>query len=220
MSINEPDITRILIVDDHPMFRFGIRGLFGTIPALRVVGEAGSGGEAVALAQELQPDVVLMDIAMPDMDGIQATVQVLGQAPKTHVLILSMFDDDESVFAAMRVGARGYVLKGAGQEEMVRAIKSVSSGEMWLSPAIANKVLGYFARGPRKTLAESFPELSQREIEVLNLMVKGADNAAIAQALFLTPKSVRNYVWTIVSKLHAANRAEVIDRVRKSGIDS
>jgi DNA-binding NarL/FixJ family response regulator len=209
--------VRILIADDHPVFRFGLRALLGAEPDFAVVGEATTGEEALALAESLQPDVVLMDVNMPGMNGIEATRRILEISPGIGVLIVTMFDDDASVFAAMRAGARGYLLKGAAGEETIRAIRSVSEGEAIFSPAVARRLIQYFS-SPPASQAPVFPELTEREREVLQLIAQGYTNAAIAERLTLSPKTVRNHVSNIFGKLQVAGRAEAIIRARDAGL--
>jgi DNA-binding NarL/FixJ family response regulator len=207
--------VRVLVVDDHPVVRTGLRAVLATTPGVEQVGEASSGEEAVALSDELMPDVVIMDIRMPGMDGIEATRQVVAANPNIAVLVLTMHDDDDTVFAAMRSGARGYLLKGAEQEEVARAIVAVASGEAIFGPAIADRVLRYFA-APREP-ADPFPDLTAREHEVLDLLAAGQNNLAIARQLDLTPKTVANHVSNILNKLQAADRAEAIVKARRAG---
>ena len=211
---------RVLIADDHPVFRYGLRALLQTeAAAIEMVGEATTGEEAVILAAQLNPTVILMDVNMPGLNGIEAARRILAASPHVGILMLTMFDDDESVFAAIRLGARGYLLKGAEGEETIRAIKAVSQGEAIFSPTIARRLIGYFAT-PRKNpqSAPLFPELTEREREVLALLAQGYTNPAIAERLVLSPKTVRNHVSTIFSKLQVAGRAEAIVRVRDAGL--
>lgn len=208
----------ILIADDHPMFRFGLRARLGAEPDLAVVGEAGTGEEAVALAASLAPDVVLMDLNLPGINGIEATRLLRETTPAVAVLVVTMFDDD-SVFAAMRAGARGYLLKDAEADETVRAIRAVAHGEAIFSPSVARRLMGYFAAPRPASPARTFPELTEREREVLALLAQGYTNAAIAQRLFLSPKTARNYVSNIFGKLQVADRTEAILRAREAGLD-
>ena len=211
---------RVLIADDHPVFRYGLRALLQTeATTIEVVGEATTGEEAATLASQVSPTVILMDVNMPGLNGIEATRRILASTPHVGILMLTMFDDDESVFAAIRLGARGYLLKGAEGEETIRAIKAVSQGEAIFSPTIAQRLMGYFAT-PRKNLqtAPLFPELTDREREVLTLLAQGYTNPAIAERLVLSPKTVRNHVSTIFSKLQVAGRAEAIVRARDAGL--
>ncbi len=208
---------RILIADDHTLFRDGLRALLNSVPDTEVVGEAASGDEAIALAAELQPDVILMDIQMPGVNGIEATRRILQDSPHIGVIVVTMFEDDASVFAAMRAGARGYVLKGADQEEMLRAIRAVARGEALFGPAVARRLTSFFAQ-PRAVAPEAFPELTEREREVLELIAQGYDNARIAQQLVISPKTVRNHVSNIFNKLQVASRAAAIVRAREAGM--
>jgi DNA-binding NarL/FixJ family response regulator len=208
---------RILIADDHPVFRFGLHALLQAEADTEVVGEATGGEEAIALAAELEPDVVLMDLNMPEMNGIEATRRILKKNPAVGILVITMFDDD-SVFAAMRAGARGYILKGAEGEEMLRAIRAVANGQAIFSPTIAERVIEYFAQSPTNKPESAFPELSLREHEVLALLAQGLTNSAIASHLILSPKTVRNHVSNIFSKLQVADRAEAIIRAREAGL--
>jgi DNA-binding NarL/FixJ family response regulator len=208
---------RVLIADDHPLFRKGLRGLLDSVAGIEVVGEANEGEEAIALAERLQPEVILMDINMPGVNGIEATRRILQVSPSVGVLVITMYEDDDSVFAAMRAGARGYLLKGVDQVEVLRAINAVSSGEAIFSPSIAQRLIHYFST-LEKTVSPVFPELTDREREVLALIAQGHTNAAIAEKLVLSPKTVRNHVSTIFSKLQVASRAEAIIRARDAGL--
>jgi DNA-binding NarL/FixJ family response regulator len=209
---------RVLVADDHPVFRFGLKALLANAPEMEVVGEARDGEEALALAASLQPDVIIMDLNMPGVHGLEATRRILQIAPHIGILVITMFDDD-SIFAAMRAGARGYLLKGAEPEETLRAIRAVASGEAIFSPSIARRVIDFFARRQPNTPALIFPELTEREREVLALIGRGLNNGAIAERLSLSPKTVRNHVSNIFSKLQVADRAEAIIRARDAGLD-
>jgi DNA-binding NarL/FixJ family response regulator len=212
------DRIRILIADDHPVFRFGLRALLATEPTTEVVGEATTGDEVIRLAAELSPQIILMDLNMPGTNGIDATRRILATMPHINILVLTMFDDDDSVFAAMRSGARGYLLKGAEGEETIRALHAVSSGEAIFSPAIAQRLMQYFGAPRPPAPAPTFPELTEREREILILIAQGYTNPAIAEKLVLSPKTVRNHVSTIFSKLQVAGRAEAIIRARDAGL--
>jgi DNA-binding NarL/FixJ family response regulator len=205
----------VLVADDHPVFRDGVRALLDSTPELEVVGEAAAGDQAVELATELQPDVVVMDLQMPGLNGIEATREIVARSPHIGVLVLTMFEDDDSVFAAMRAGARGYVLKGSTQEEIVRAVQAVGSGEAIFGPAIARRMIEFFA-SPRAT--HPFPELTDREREVLELVAQGRSNLEIARHFVLSPKTVRNHVSNIFTKLQVADRAQAIVRAREAGL--
>lgn len=210
--------TRVLIADDHPVFRDGLRLLLADETDIDVVGVAAGGAEAAEMARDLQPDVVVMDLHMPDVNGVEATRRIVRDSPHIGVLVLTMFDDDESVFAAMRAGARGYLLKGSGQVEIVRAIGAVGVGTAVLGPSIAQRVVDYFAAHRAGTAAAVFPELTDREREVLDLIAQGVNNASIARKLYLSPKTIRNHVSNIFSKLQVADRAEAIVRARRAGL--
>ena len=213
---------RVLIADDHPVFRFGLRVLLtAEATTIEVIGEASSGEEVVAEAAKLLPDVILMDVNMPGLNGIEATRRILAVTPQVGILMLTMFDDDESVFAAMRAGARGYLLKGVGGDETIRAVISVGKGEAIFSPAIARRLMGYFEAPHRlqpSDPAHLFPQLTEREREVLTLIAQGYTNPAIAERLVLSPKTVRNHVSMIFSKLQVAGRAEAIIQARDAGL--
>lgn len=199
---------RILIADDHPLFRHGVGTLFGGMEDMEVIGEATSGEEAVRLAGELRPDVVLMDIRMPGGNGIEATRTIVAKYPQVRVLILTMFQDDASVFTAMRAGARGYVLKDAEKDELMRAIRAVAGGEAIFSPNIAARMIDYFAMTRPAAREDLFPELTVREREVLYLIADGASNADIAVKLDLSGKTVANYVTNVLNKLQVQDRGE------------
>lgn len=212
------DRLRVLIADDHPVFRSGLRALLTAEDGFEVAGEAGNGEEAVRLALELQPDLVVMDLRMPDMDGVAATRQIVHESPHIGVLVLTMFDDDDSVFAAMRAGARGYLVKGSNQAEVVRAIALVGSGGAMFGPAIAQRVVEYFARPRPSQPALVFPDLTDREHEVLDLIAEGRTNTSIASRLGISEKTVRNHVSNIFAKLAVADRAQAIVRARQAGL--
>lgn len=210
--------VRVLLADDHPVFRDGLSSLLGSLDDVELVAEASTGAEAVSVAETIEVDVVVMDLHMPDLNGIEATRLIVRSQPHIGVLVLTMFEDDDSVFAAMRAGARGYLLKGASQEEIARAIRAVAGGEAIFGPAIAQRVIGYFARSGGAAGTPAFPELTQREREVLELIAQGRANASIARHLFLSEKTVRNHVSNIFSKLQVADRAEAIVRAREAGL--
>ncbi|TDB89081.1 response regulator transcription factor [Actinomadura sp. KC216] len=210
------ETIRVLITDDHPVFRQGLKGLLQAL-GVDVVGEAENGPDAVRLAAELQPDVVVMDLHMPGGNGIEATRTITRTSPRIGVLVLTMFRDDDSVFAAMRAGARGYLLKESGAEEIARAVRAVAAGEAIYGPEIARRVLTYFTDMPDPRRA-AFPELTDREREVLGLIAQGRSNADIAGTLFLSQKTVRNHVSNIFMKLHVADRAQAIVVAREAGL--
>jgi DNA-binding NarL/FixJ family response regulator len=208
----------VLLVDDHPVFRRGLRALLASLGTAEVVGEADNGEDAVAMAVELQPDVVVMDLHMPGVTGVEATRRIVATAPGTGVLVLTMFEDDDSVFAAMRAGARGYLVKGADAPDVVRAIDAVAGGEAIFGASVAKRVLAFLTRPLSAFDQHLFPDLSTREREVLDLIAAGHGNSEIAQRLFLSPKTVRNLVSSIFAKLQIADRAQAIVRARAAGL--
>jgi len=212
-------VIRTLIADDHPAFRAGLKLMLATSDEIEIVGEAEDGTQVVALAAELAPDVVVMDLRMPGLDGIEATRQLVTARPDLGVVVLTMFEDDESVFAAMRAGARGYLLKGAEQDEILRGIRAIAAGEAIFGPTIARRVVEHFATGSGSAKAV-FPTLTDREREVLELIAAGRGNAAIAHELCLTLKTVRNHVSNIFGKLQVADRAAAIVKARDAGYGS
>jgi DNA-binding NarL/FixJ family response regulator len=210
---------RVLIADDHPLFRDGLRTLLQSGSEAEVVGEAATGDETIAKAATLQPDVILMDIHMPGTNGIEATRRILHTSPHISILIVTMYEDDDSVFAAMRAGARGYLLKGADQDETMRAIQAVSRGEAIFSRAIAKRLIRYFSPTKVSTTPPlAFPELTEREREILALLAQGHTNAEIAQRLVLSLKTVRNHLSNVFSKLQVADRAQAIIRAHEAGL--
>jgi DNA-binding NarL/FixJ family response regulator len=211
------DAIRVLVVDDHAGFRAGVAALFETEPGLVLVGEAAGGADAIGRALELQPDVVLMDLNMPDTDGIAATRAIVDTSPHVAVVVLTMADNDGAVFEALRAGARGYLLKGAQRAELVRAIRAAASGDAIFGPAVARRLMAFFAASPPPGGA-AFPELTDREREVLALIARGLSNQAIVERLVVSPKTVRNHVSNIFSKLQVRDRAEAIVRAREAGL--
>ena len=209
---------RVLIADDHPLFRAGLGAMLSSAPDTELVGEATTGSEAVHLAAELGPDLVIMDVQMPQTDGIEATRKISRKSPETNILVVTMFEDDGTVFQAMRAGARGYVLKGANYAEMLRAIRAVGNGEAIFSPQIAVRLVKFFAEIRPAAPSRAFPELSDREREILDLIAQGLKNPEIADRLYLSPKTVRNHVSTILHKLQVADRAQAILRAREAGL--
>jgi DNA-binding NarL/FixJ family response regulator len=209
---------RVLIADDHPFFRDGMRMFLETTPDITVVGEATTGEETIAQVESLPPDVVLMDIRMPGMSGLDATRRIVETTPQARVLIVTMFEDDATVFTAMRAGARGYVLKDAQKDDVLRAIRAVGRGEAIFSPSIAARLMDFFTTVRPAASKELFPILTGRERELLQLMAQGASNAEIARALSLSAKTVANYVSTILGKLQVADREEAVRRAREAGV--
>jgi len=209
---------RILIADDHPHFRDGLRALLASDSSLEVVGDAGDGEEAISLAADLQPDVILMDLGMPGVGGIEATRRILRTSPHIAILVISMFEDEDSVFAALQAGARGYLLKGALKAEILRSIRAVASGEVIFGPVIARRLMQYFSNPHPTAPPDAFPELTEREHEILELIARHETNPEIAKRLFLSPKTVRNHVSNIFTKLQVADRAQAIIRAREAGL--
>jgi DNA-binding NarL/FixJ family response regulator len=215
-ATNPMKTIRILIADDHPVFRFGLKALLATEPGVEVVGEASRGEEAVKLANTLAPDVILMDINMPGLNGIEATRQIAEARPGIGILIITMLDDD-SVFAAMRAGARGYLLKGSEGVATLRAIHTIAEGGTIFSPGVAGRVTQYFTTGGPKTV-EPFPELTEREREILTLLAHGLNNADIAEQLVISQKTVRNHISNIFNKLQVSDRLQAALRAREAGL--
>ena len=220
--MNQPsERMRVLVADDHPVFRRGMRAILGAEPDTELVGEATEGDEAIVRALELRPDVILMDLNMPKVSGIEATRRILEASPNTAILMLTMFEDDKSIFAAMRAGAHGYVLKGADGAETLRAIHAAANGEAIFSPTITRRLTDYFTatgEDPSKSSAQTFPNLTEREHEILSLIAKGYTNNAIASWLYLSPKTVRNYVSSIFTKLGVSDRSQAIVQAREAGL--
>ncbi|GLZ31089.1 DNA-binding response regulator [Lentzea sp. NBRC 105346] len=208
---------RVLIADDHPVFRRGLRALLDCTDGIEVVAEASTGNEAITAAREHEPDVVVLDLHMPDGTGVEAAKQILSRKPGTGVLVLTMHEDDELVFAAMRAGARGYLVKTVDDDEIVRAVKVIGDGEAIFSPTIAQRMMGYFTAITRPAEL-AFPQLTDREREVLTLIAQGCGNAEIAHRLVLSPKTIRNRISSIFTKLQVADRAQAIVRAREAGL--
>ena len=207
---------RVLIADDHPVFRFGMHALLGAEPDFQVVGEATTGDQAVAMAAELKPDVIVMDINMPGINGIEATRRILEHQPAVGVLVVTMIEDD-TVLAALRAGARGYLLKGAEGEETIQAIRTVAGGGSIFSPAVADRVIGYVT-GATPPAGRAFPELTDREYEILEMLACGLTNTAIANRLVISQKTVRIYVSAIFSKMQVTSRGEAIAKAHRAGV--
>ena len=211
-------MTKVMVVDDHPLFIDGVRAALSSEPSLEVVAEATSLAEARLMAREHTPDVVLMDLNLPDGSGIDATRELLAEHPDLHILVITMLADDDAVVAAMRAGARGYVVKGAGRADLIQAVTTVAAGGAVFSPAIAERLGAFFTGLAAQPGRELFPQLSEREREVLDLVARGYDNRRIARTLFLSDKTVRNNVSTIFSKLGGVDRAEAVFRARRAGL--
>ena len=212
--------TRVLIADDHPVYREGLAMVLSSLPDVEVVGEAADGEEAVELASTLQPDVVLMDLSMPRLGGVEATRKVLAEVPGVQVLVLSMHEGADSVLAALRAGARGYLVKGSTKEEVARALHDVASGGAVFGEGVAEQVLSRVRQSERTSRrgAETFPTLTDRELEVLDLVAAGLSNAAISGRLYLSDKTVRNVVSNVIAKIHAKDRSDAILRAREVGL--
>ena len=211
------DTKRILIVDDQLITRQGLRTLLSATPGMEVIGEAANGAEVIELAASLQPDVILMDLKMPGINGIEATRRIHRTSPHIALLVITMFADDTSVFPAIRAGASGYLLKDADQAELVRAIQTVAAGGVIFSPGIARRVLQFLAEPPSNAPPQAFDELTPREREILELVAQGYRNAEIAEQLVLSPKTVSNHVSNIFAKLQVATRTQAIIRARDAG---
>ena len=211
--------VRVLLADDHTLFRKGIRTLLEQMPDVEVIGEAASGHEVVTQARELVPDVILMDIRMPEITGIEATRDILQENPHIGVILVTMFDDPESVFSGMRAGARGYVLKEAEPEELQRAIQAANLGEVILCPIIAQKVLQHFGKEPRRSRPEvPYEELTQRELDVLQLAAEGLSNKEIAARRVISEKTVKNHIANIFSKLQVNDRTKAVLYALRKGL--
>jgi DNA-binding NarL/FixJ family response regulator len=209
---------RILIADDHGVVREGLRAVLGSESDMEVVGEAATGKEVIERAAELRPDVILMDIQMPELNGIEATRRILEANPDVGVVVLTMFEDDDSVFSVMRAGARGYVLKGAPPSEILKVVRAVAAGEAHFGPEIARRLMSFFSEPSPASTQDIFPELSAREVEILDLIAQGHTNAKIAARLYLSPKTVGNHISHIFTKLQVADRAHAIIRAREAGL--
>jgi len=208
----------VLIVDDHPVVRDGLRGMFSGTGEFEVVGEAADGAEALTLAHRLRPDVVLMDLRMPGGGGARATARICATQPHPAVLVLTMSDDNDSVFAALRAGARGYLLKESSSEDIIRAVRSVAHGEAVFGPRIADRLVAFFAAAAPGRGPDPFPQLTAREREILDFLAQGCDNLTIARRLVVSDKTVRNHVSAVLTKLQVASRAEAVALARDAGL--
>jgi DNA-binding NarL/FixJ family response regulator len=213
---------KLLIADDHKLFREGLKALFSITEDIEIIGEAEDGDGVLKKCMDLRPDIILMDINMPGLNGIQATQRILENHPQTGIIMLTMLEDDASIFNAMLAGARGYLLKGADPNEVLSVIRAVAEGQALFGPAIAMRLMNYFRelslRSPSLHINPAFPELTERELEVLRLISQGLNNQEIAQKLVLSPKTVRNHITNIFSKLQVADRAQAIVRAREAGV--
>ena len=209
---------RILVADDSGPFRAGLAALLGSVDGITLAGEATSGEEAISRALDLHPDIVLMDLHMPGRNGIEATREIVSAAPHIAVLVLTMHEDDESVFAAVQAGARGYLVKGARQAELLRAVHAVAEGGAVFGPAVARRMVDFFNAAASATSTASFPELTAREREILDLVARGRSNAQIAEQLVLSTKTVRNHVSSVFTKIQVVDRAQAIVKAREAGI--
>jgi DNA-binding NarL/FixJ family response regulator len=213
------DVITVVLVDDQELMRVGFRMVLGAQPDMKIVGEAGNGRAAVELVEALRPDVVLMDVRMPGIDGVDATRRIRKAVPDTAVLVLTMYDEDATVFTAMQAGARGYLLKGAEQDEITDAIRAVVRGQAIFGAAIASRMLEHFANPPGAAAPDDpFPELTAREKEILELLAHGRRTAEIASALHLSPKTVSNNLTTIFTKLEVSDRTAAVIRARERGL--
>jgi DNA-binding NarL/FixJ family response regulator len=209
---------KVVVADDHPMIREGLRSVLRALPDFELAGEAGTGEEAVAAATATQPDLVIMDLHMPDLDGVQATTRILAARPHVGVLVLTMYDDDQMLVAALKAGARGYLLKGANHDEIARALRSVAAGEAVFGKGVAQHVLDRLSGHGMAT--KPFPQLTERELEVLDLLAQGLGTEQIARKLFLSPKTIRNHIANILAKLDVRDRAQAIALAWEAGLGS
>jgi DNA-binding NarL/FixJ family response regulator len=210
--------VRVVLADDHPMYRYGLRAVLEGTDGIEVVGEAESGRRLVELVAATRPDVVLTDLAMPDLDGVAATRALSERFPDAAVLVLTMHADDESVFAAMRAGARGYLVKGTDGPELVRAVLAVADGEAVFGASVAQRIIAFYSGGHERYAARAFPELTAREGEVLDLLATGARNHEIGRRLGLSEKTVRNHVSAVLLKLQVPDRTAAAARARDAGL--
>lgn len=210
--------VRVVIADDHPMFRYGLTAALAGAPEVEIVGEAADGQELLAVVEQTHPDVVLTDLTMPGLGGTAATRQLLARYPQLGVLVVTMHEDDENLFGALRAGARGYLLKGADRVDIVRSIVAVARGEAVYGSAVARRIVDFFTSAKREYVAQAFPELTGRERDVLNHVAAGVGNHEIARRLFLSEKTVRNHVSAILTKLQVPDRAAAVAKARDAGL--
>jgi DNA-binding NarL/FixJ family response regulator len=218
MNATESPPIRVVLADDHPMYRYGVAAVLTDVPGLELVGQADSGAALLAMVRDAPPDVVVTDLRMPDLSGIEVTRSLHADQPELPVLVLTMHDDDESVYGAMRAGARGYLLKGADSEELVTTIRTLASGGTVFGPSVARRIVGFFLESSQKYTQGAFPALTPREREVLDLLAAGKRNSVIARELGLSEKTVRNHLSSILTKLQVADRSAAIVRAREAGL--
>jgi DNA-binding NarL/FixJ family response regulator len=211
---------RVLLADDHHLFREGLRALLVSAPDLEVVGEAGDGNEVVVKAAEVRPDVILMDLQLPGLNGVEATRRILASQPRVNVLVLTMFEDTDTVLAAMRAGARGYLLKDTHEEALLRSVRAVANGEALFGPAVAERLIKYLSVATLPAEPRAFPELTGRELEVLSLLAQGLTNQGLADRMGISLKTARNHVSNILARLQVADRTEAVARARAAGLGS
>lgn len=216
MSTDEP--IRVVLADDHPMFRYGVAAVLADEERISLVGQASTGRELLEVVRLARPDVVVTDMRMPDLTGIEVTKALAIDQPELPVLVLTMHDDDESVYGAMRAGARGYLLKGADAGELVATIQTLAAGGTAFGPSVARRIVGFFLESSQKFTHGAFPELTRRERDVLDLLAAGKRNSVIARELDLSEKTVRNHLSSILTKLQVADRSAAIVRAREAGL--
>jgi len=209
---------RVVLADDHPMYRYGVEAVLADVPTIDLLGTASSGRELLALVERTRPDVVLTDLRMPDLSGIEVTRRLVASDPGLPVLLLTMHDDDESVYGAMRAGARGYLLKGADGAQLVSTIQTLASGGTAFGPSVARRIVGFFLETSQHERGGAFPELTRREREVLDLVAAGHRNSVVARSLSLSEKTVRNHLSSILLKLQVEDRSAAIVRAREAGM--
>jgi DNA-binding NarL/FixJ family response regulator len=212
------DVVRVVVADDHPMFREGLIAALAAVPQVEVVGDAADGQQLLALVQRTEPDVVLTDLAMPELDGAAATRGILAESPNVKVIVLTMHEDDEAIFGALRAGARGYLLKGAEREQIVLAVLAVASGDSVYGDAVSRRIIDFFTGAQQSYTAQVFPDLTARERDILELVALGLGNHEIARRLVLSEKTVRNNLATVLAKLQVRDRAAAVAKARDAGL--